>query len=77
MTRTTGQGLTVIEGGDPSTAIGQGMPTADSVDAAIARLSDAPAKAQQALTTAQETAAQLAAVVAGDAGGISIDDGTV
>lgn len=35
--RTTSQGITVIQSGDPATAIAQGMPTADSVDAAIAR----------------------------------------
>ena len=48
MSRTTGQGITVIESGAPASAISLGMPTADSVDAAIARVA-AVAEAAQVL----------------------------
>lgn len=37
MVRTTSQGLVIYESGDPATVIATGMPTGDSVDAAIAR----------------------------------------
>ena len=36
--RTTSQGLTVIDSGDPGTAIAAGMPTGDTVDAALAKV---------------------------------------
>lgn len=48
---TTSQGIEVIQSGDPGTAINQGMPTADSVDASIARVADVAVPRQLAAGT--------------------------
>jgi hypothetical protein len=52
MARTTSQGLVVYETGEPSTVIATGMPTGDSVDAAIASVRGLGAGAEAAATSA-------------------------
>ena len=48
---TTSQGIEVFQSGDPGFAINQGMPTADSVDAALSRVADVAVPRQLAAGT--------------------------